>query len=347
MMVAKKVDLRSDTVTLPNREMRETMAQAAVGDDVYGEDPTVNQLEKEGAALVGKEAALFVPSGIMGNLLAVLTHTQRGDAVILDPEAHIFYYEAGGSSLVGGVQLWPVDKLHLPTGREGLKKALRPANLHFAPPTLLCLENTHNRNGGTILHPAEQNHLCKIAREKGLAVHLDGARIFHAAVALNCPVTHLTQACDSVMFCLSKGLGAPAGSLLAGTNHFIAQARRYRRLLGGGMRQAGILAAAGLAALEHIPFLAADHQRASRLAAGLQQLPSIKISPFPPPTNIIMLDVRATGLTALEFITRLAAHHVRAVDFGEYLVRMVTHRNIDDEDIDFAWHAVNSLCREL
>lgn len=346
-MVAKTVDLRSDTVTLPDREMREAIAQAAVGDDVYGEDPTVNQLEKEGAALMGKEAALFVPSGIMGNLLAVLTHTQRGDAVILDPEAHIFYYEAGGSSLVGGLQLWPVEGLHCPAGQEGLERALRPANLHFAPPTLLCLENTHNRNGGTILQPAEQHHLCKIARKEGLAVHLDGARIFHAAVALDCPVTVLTQSCDSIMFCLSKGLGAPAGSLLAGTNLFIEQARRYRRLLGGGMRQIGILAAAGRIALKHIPCLAADHRRAFRLAAGLKQLPFIKISPFPPPTNIIMLDVRATGLPAREFIARLAAYNVKAADFGKYLVRMVTHRDIDDEDVDFAQKAVTKLCRDL
>lgn len=346
-MVTKIVDLRSDTVTMPGPEMREAMARAAVGDDVFGEDPTVNELEKETAALVKKEAALFVPSGIMGNLIAVLTHTTRGDAVILDSESHIFYYEAGGSSLAGGVQLWPVENLHSAAGAEKLKKAIRPANLHFAPPALLCLENTHNRNGGTILPPEEQDLFFQIARGKGLAVHLDGARIFHAAVALNCPVTAFTRSCDSIMFCLSKGLGAPAGSILAGTDSFISQARRYRRLLGGGMRQTGILAAAGRLALKHIPHLTADHRRAFRLAEGLVRLAGLKVSPFPPPTNIVVLEVKDTGISAQEFITRLSALNVKAIDFDEYRVRLVTHRDISDNDIDFALAATEKLCQEL
>ena len=346
-MVTKIVDLRSDTVTLPSPEMREAMAQAVVGDDVFGEDPTINQLERETAGLVEKEAALFVPSGIMGNLIAVLTHTTRGDAVILDPESHIFYYEAGGSSLAGGIQLWPVENLHSATGAEKLKKAIRPSNLHFAPPALLCLENTHNRNGGTILSPDEQGLFFQIAREKGLAVHLDGARIFHAAVALNCPVTAFSRSCDSIMFCLSKGLGAPAGSILAGTDSFISQARRYRRLLGGGMRQIGILAAAGRLALKHIPHLAADHRRAFRLAESLTQLLPLKVSPFPPPTNIVMLDIKDTGLRAQEFIARLSTFNVKAIDFDEHRVRLVTHRDISDDDIDFALAAVKKLCQEL
>ena len=208
-MNIKTVDLRSDTITLPSKEMRAAMARAEVGDDVYGEDPTVNLLESEAAALVGKEAALFVSSGTMGNLIAILTHTTRGDAVILDPESHIFYYEAGGSSLIGGVQLWPVTNLHSYEGIDNLKKALRPPDQHFAPAALLCLENTHNRNGGTILKPEEQDKYYEIACKAKIPLHLDGARIFNAALALNCPVTDLTRSCDSIMFCLSKGLGAP------------------------------------------------------------------------------------------------------------------------------------------
>lgn len=348
-MVAKIVDLRSDTVTRPGPEMREVMAQAAVGDDVFGEDPTVNQLEKESAALVEKEAALFVPSGIMGNLIAVLTHTARGDAVILDPESHIFYYEAGGSPLAGGIQFWPVKNLHAhpAAGAKLLKEAIRPADLHFAPPTLLCLENTHNRNGGTILSPDEQNLFFQIASNKGLAVHLDGARIFHATAALNCPIIAFTHACDSIMFCLSKGLGAPAGSILAGTDSFINRARRYRRLLGGGMRQIGILAAAGRLALKHIPHLAADHRLAYRLAEGLTRLSPLKVDPFPPPTNIVMLGVKNTGLSARGFIAQLSALNVKALDFDEHRVRLVTHRDVNAEDIAYTLTAVEKICREL
>ncbi|NMB36094.1 MAG: low specificity L-threonine aldolase [Firmicutes bacterium] len=348
-MTVKMIDLRSDTVTRPGPEMRTAMVQATVGDDVFSEDPTANLLEEEAAALVGKEAALFIPSGIMGNLIAVLTHTARGDAVILDPESHIFYYEAGGPSLVGGVQLWPVEYLHSNPdfATEKFKKAIRPVDQHFAPPTLLCLENTHNRNGGTILSPDKQSFFFQIAHEKGLAVHLDGARIFHAAIALNHPVTAFTHTCDSIMFCLSKGLGAPAGSILAGTKSFISRARRYRRLLGGGMRQIGILAAAGRLALKHIPHLEADHRLASRLAEGLARLPLLNVSPFPPPTNIVMLNVKDTGLTAREFVARLSAFNVRALDFDEYRVRLVTHRDLCREDIDLALAAIQDLCQKL
>lgn len=343
-MVAKIVDLRSDTVTLPNKEMREAMSRAEVGDDVFGEDPSVNRLEREAAELVGKEAALFVPSGTMGNLIAVLTHTSRGNAVILDPESHIFYYEAGGTSLVGGVQLWPVENLHSDDGLQNFKNALRPDNIHFAPAKLLCLENTHNRRGGTILKPEQQDAFFEAAVEAGLSVHLDGARIFHAAVALNCPVTTLTRSCHSVMFCLSKGLGAPVGSMLAGSTSFIQTARRYRKILGGGMRQAGVLAAAGTVALKHIPYLVEDHNRALRLAEGLARLPGLKISPFPPPTNIIVINVEETGMSSVDFVSRLQSYGVKAISFGTNLVRMVTHRDIKDSDIDWALKAVEKLC---
>ena len=343
-MQKKIVDLRSDTVTLPGREMREAMSRAEVGDDVYGEDPSVNRLESKAAALMGKEAAVFVPSGIMGNLMAVLTHTSKGEAVILDPDSHIYYYEAGGSSLIGGVQLWPVANLHTPEGLENLKKELRPDDIHFAPAKLLCLENTHNRKGGTVLKPDEQDAFYKLAQEKGLALHLDGARIFNAAQALGCPVTDLTRSCDSVMFCLSKGLGAPVGSLLAGTSTFIETARRYRRLLGGGMRQIGILAAAGLLALKQIPLLAEDHRRALKLAKGLSEIPALEILPFPPPTNIVIINTEGLGMTSVDFISRLEPYGIKAVSFGKYIVRMVTHLDIDDDDIERALKAVKNIC---
>lgn len=343
-MKRKFVDLRSDTVTLPNEEMREAMREAQVGDDVFGEDPSVNRLEQEAAKLVGKEAALFVPSGTMGNLIAVLAHTSRGDAVILDPESHIFYYEAGGACLVGGVQLWPVVDLHDDNGVENFKKALRPDNIHFAPAKLLCLENTHNRRGGTILKPEQQDAFFEAASEAGLSVHLDGARIFNASVALNCPVTHLTRSCHSVMFCLSKGLGAPAGSILAGSASFIQKARRYRKILGGGMRQAGVLAAAGITALKQIPHLAEDHRRALLLAEGLFKIPQLKITPYPPPTNIIVLNIEDTGFSSEEFVSKLLSFGVKAVSFGENLVRMVTHRDVNDRDIEQALEAIEKLC---
>lgn len=328
------IDLRSDTVTLPDDEMRRAMSRAPVGDDVFGEDPSVRALEEKSAAMVGKEAALFVASGTMGNLIAVLTHTARGNAVLLDPEAHIFYYEAGGASLVGGIQLWPVVGLHSARGVEKLLAAIRPPNLHFAPATLLCLENTHNRQGGSLLTPEESDCFYSTARKLGLKLHLDGARIFNAATALGCPVTSLTRSCDSVMFCLSKGLGAPVGSILAGTSAFIEQARRYRKILGGGMRQAGILAAAGLIALERVSQLKEDHRRARNLAAGLNRIPGLKINPFPPPTNIVLLETGETGYSPEEItLTLQKCYGIKVIPFGKDIIRMIVHRDITDEDV--------------
>lgn len=344
-MKEKIVDLRSDTVTLPTAAMGEAMASASLGDDVFGEDPTVNRIEKEGATLVGKEAALFLPSGTMGNLVAVLSHTTRGDAVLLDSEAHIFYYEAGGASVIGGVQLWPMEGLHRGGAVLKLKKAVRPSNIHFAPARLLCLENTHNRLGGIVMLPQEQENLYASARELGLAVHLDGARIFNAAAALTCPVTDFTRCCDSVMFCLSKGLGAPAGSLLAGSASFIERARRNRKLLGGGMRQAGVLAAAGLLALEHRHDLGEDHRRARELARGLSPLAGLKVDPYPPPTNMVFIQTTDTGMPAAVFCSLLEAKGIRAIPMDENRVRMVTHRDIDDNDVAKTIQAVKELFR--
>ena len=339
-MKNKIIDLRSDTVTLPTAEMREKMAGAAVGDDVFGEDPTVNRLEQEGAALVGKEAAIFLPSGTMGNLVAVLNHTSRGDAVLLDKESHIFCYEAGGSSLAGGVQLWPMRGLHHGAVLK-IKEAVRPSNIHFAPARLLCLENTHNRQGGTVMLPEEHKKIYHTASGLGLSVHLDGARIFNAAAALNCPVTDFTRWCDSVMFCLSKGLGAPAGSLLAGSASFIEKARRNRKLLGGGMRQSGILAAAGLIALEHRHALSEDHRRANDLASGLSALAGLVVDQ--PPTNILIVHTIKTGLSPGEFCNRLAEKNIKILPLDETSVRMVTHRDIGDNDLEEVINAAKTI----
>lgn len=342
-MIDKDVDLRSDTVTSPTVEMREAMARAMVGDDVYGEDPTVKQLEQEGAACVGKEEALFLPSGTMGNLVAVLSHTGRGDAVLLDSESHIFYYEAGGASVLGGVQFWPLEGLHEGGGAvEMIKKGVRPPDQHFAPVRLLCLENTHNRLGGVVMPPGAMEEVCSAARHLGLVVHLDGARIFNAAAALQLPATDFTRHCDSVMFCLSKGLGAPVGSLLAGTTSFIARARRNRKLLGGGMRQAGVLAAAGLLALEHRHALQEDHRRARELAREIAALPGLDVDPFPPPTNMIIVHTAGANCSPGEFCAFLAEQGIKAIPFGENRVRMVTHRDISDEDIGRAINGVKA-----
>ena len=342
-MENKHVDLRSDTITLPTVEMREAMARAVVGDDVYGEDPMVKQLEQEGAACVGKEEAVFLPSGTMGNLVAVLSHTGRGDAVLLDSESHIFYYEAGGASVVGGVQFWPLEGLHAGVGAvEKIEKGVRPPDQHFAPVRLLCLENTHNRLGGVIMPPKAMDDIYSTAHHLGLRVHLDGARIFNAAAALDIPVTDLTCHCDSVMFCLSKGLGAPVGSLLAGDASFIAKARSNRKLLGGGMRQAGVLAAAGLLALEHRHALKDDHRRARELARGLSALPGLRVDPSPPPTNIIIVHTAEIKLSPEKFCDFLEEKGIRAIPFGENRVRMVTHRDISDEDIKRAINGVEA-----
>ncbi len=341
--VSEHVDLRSDTVTLPDSEMREAMANAPVGDDVFGEDPTVNRLEEEAAALLGKEASLYLPSGTMANLAAVLAHTRRGDAVLVDPESHIFYYEAGGTSLFGGNQLWPVDELHAGRGVEMLQKAIRPPNIHFAPPALLCLENTHNRRGGTVLSPEEQDALYAAAREYGLLLHLDGARIFNAAVAQGLAAALYTRSCDSVMFSLSKGLGAPAGSILAGSSSFIQEAKRYRKALGGGMRQIGILAAAGLVALERRHELEEDHRRAQELARGLIQLPGLIIDPYPPPTNMVMLHTLESGLYAADAVEGFSELGIKTLPFGEHTIRLVVHRNISDEGVEKTLQAAASV----
>nr|WP_156779702.1 low-specificity L-threonine aldolase [Desulforamulus reducens] len=334
-MTIRVVDLRSDTITLPTDEMRKAMATAVVGDDVYKEDPTVNQLEETAASLLGKEAALFVPSGTMGNQIAVLTHTARGEEVLLDSEAHIYYYEVGGPAMLAGVQLRPVSDLLTDHGPEILKGSLRGEDLHFPHTSLICLENTFNRGGGTILSPHTMGRIYSIAQEHNLKVHVDGARIFNAAVSLGVDVRTFSQHCDSLMFCLSKGLAAPVGSLLVGTRQFIERARKYRKALGGGMRQAGILAAAGLVALQNVDRLAEDHANARRLAEGLAKLPGLGVDLAKVQTNIIVVNVNQPR-SAADLTMALNNKGIKCSTFGPSTIRMVTHINVSKEDIDYA-----------
>ncbi len=341
------IDLRSDTVTEPTEAMREAMARAVVGDDVFGEDPTVRELEALAAQMVGKEAAVFVPSGTMGNLVAVLTHTQKGDAVLLEAEAHIYYYEVGSISAVAAVLPWPIAGTAGYIAPDQVRSAVRPPNVHFPPLRLLCLENTHNRAGGMPYGPEEMVAVCETAHELGLAVHLDGARIFNAAVALGVTPSALTRSVDSVMFCVSKGLSAPVGSLLVGSSEFIGRARRFRKMLGGGMRQAGVLAAAGLVALRTmVSRLAEDHRNAQRLARSIATIPGLHVDLNRVRTNMVLVGVTDAGLTASELATRLRAEGVLVSAIGPATVRMVTHRHISAAMVDRAVEVIRGVSAE-
>ncbi|WP_429226051.1 low-specificity L-threonine aldolase [Aeromonas veronii] len=323
------IDLRSDTVTQPTDAMRQAMLHAEVGDDVYGEDPGVNALEAFGARLLGKQAALFVPSGTMSNLLAVMSHCQRGEGAILGNAAHIYRYEAQGSAVLGSVALQP-----LPMQRDGtlafddIKATLAPDDAHFVQTRLICLENTHN---GKVLPLSYLQEMGAFVAERGLKLHLDGARLFNAAVASETPVEVIAAPFDSISICLSKGLGAPVGSLLVGSHDFIARARRLRKMLGGGMRQAGILAQAGLFALEqHVTRLADDHRRAKRLAEGLAALSGIELDLSLVQSNMVFLRLREGESAPL-----LAFMKERGILFSGYgELRLVTHLQINDDDIE-------------
>lgn len=326
--MAELIDLRSDTVTQPTDEMRAAMAKAAVGDDVFGEDPTVNALEAMAAEKVGKEAAVFVPSGTMGNLIAIMAHTQRGDGVILEAECHTYRFEAGSISAVAGVVPVTVQGVWGYITPDLLRAAVRGPNIHVPPSRLVCLENTHNRAGGIPFSPQEMDAVGLAAKHLGLAVHLDGARIFNAAVAFGVPVTDLTRHADSVMFCVSKGLSAPVGSLLAGRREFIDRARRFRKMVGGGMRQAGVIAAAGMVALTTmVDRLAEDHANARRLAEGLADLAGLRVNLERVRTNMVLVEVQPP-LTAPDFSQRLQREGVLALPVDASMVRMVTHRHI-------------------
>lgn len=343
----RKIDLRSDTVTQPTPRMRELISQAPVGDDVYGEDPTINKLEAYGAELMGKEAALFVASGTMGNLVALLSHTHPGEEVILEAEAHIYYYEVGGLCRVAGLVPLPLPgEGGIFTGDQ-LKMALRPANIHYPKTTLVCLENTHNRAGGRVLPQDQVEEIAAIAKAAGLKLHLDGARIFNAAAASGVDVKTLAAPFDSVMFCLSKGLAAPVGSLLAGSAEFIARARKMRKLLGGGMRQAGILAAAGMESLEVMTKrLGEDHQRAKHLADGLGSIPGLRIA-NPVETNIIMLDITDPRVTAEWLVQAWSEAGILAIARSQHGIRLVTHYQINDADVAYVIDVTRSFFSKL
>ncbi len=344
------IDLRSDTVTKPTEAMRAAMAAAEVGDDVYGEDPTVNRLQERAAEIFEKEAALFVPSGCMGNQIAVKVHTRPGDEVIIEDRGHIYQHEMGAAGIISGVLVRPIrseDRTGHLTWTE-IGSALRVGEGYDSSQTgLLCIENSHNMAGGTVMTAQHCRELCTRAHDLGIPVHLDGARIFNAAVALETSVAELTRDCDSVMFCLSKGLGAPVGSMLVGSHDFVAEARSWRKRLGGGMRQAGILAAAGLIALEESPNrLHDDHANARRLAEGLAEIPGISIDPGSVATNIVIFDVSATGNTPQEICDRLSEQG--ALAFGwDSVIRFVTHQHISNEDIDRALEAVSKSVTPL
>ena len=324
------VDLRSDTVTKPTPEMRRAMAEAEVGDDVYGEDPTVNRLEQRAAEMFGREAGLFVPSGSMGNLAAMRVHIRPGQEIICEERGHVYNFEMAAMAAIAGALARPVR------GNDGVlswslvKEAVRLKSPFRAQTGLIACENTHNIAGGRVLPPELADEICDEAHALGLRVHLDGARIFNAAVALGRRVDEITRKFDSVMFCVSKGLGAPVGSLLLGSRDFIQQARNERKVLGGGMRQAGVLAAAGLVALEKSPSrLHIDHENAKLLAEGLAGLPGIRLDPAKVETNIVVFDISGTGMTSAEISEKLRARQVYANGVSPVAMRMVTHCDVD------------------
>ena len=337
----KIVDLRSDTVTTPSAAMRRAMAEAPVGDDVYGEDPTVNALESECARVLGKERALFVPSGTMGNLACVLAHCQRGDEAIVGDEAHVFYYELGGATALGGVVLRTIPNRRGRLEPDDVERAVRDADSHSARTTLLCLENTHNRGGGTCLTLDRTRALAAVARKHGVAVHLDGARLFNASVALGVAPAELAAEADSVGVCFSKGLGAPVGSAIAGSAAFVARCRRIRRLLGGGMRQAGILAAAALLALREGPGrLSIDHENAKAFRAVLGETDAFATNE--PETNIVLFAPRDGARRDPRHVLeswRGAGVLVNHVGAGTF--RAVTHLDAARDDVVDAAHRLS------
>ncbi|MCP4869757.1 MAG: low-specificity L-threonine aldolase [Proteobacteria bacterium] len=333
------IDLRSDTITRPTPAMREAMAHASVGDDVFGDDPSVNALQERSAALLGKEAALFVPSGTMANQIAIRTHTEPGDEIIVETGAHIYQYEGGGYAALAGVSIRCVDGTRGLLDADQVRGGIRPEGglSHFPVTKLIALENTANRGGGTIYSPARVSAIAGVAREHELRLHLDGARVFNAAVGLGLPVADVVAEYDSISFCLSKGLGAPVGSLLVGSRPFIDRAHRFRKMLGGGMRQAGILAAGGLHALEHhVDRMADDHARARRLGAALAEFPGVTVDLQTVETNMVYADLGGTGLDADGFVSGMADRGVALIKVSPSVIRVVTHLDVDDAGIDHA-----------
>ena len=342
------VDLRSDTVTLPTEEMLEAIRHAELGDDVYGEDPTVNELEALAAERMGKEAAVLVPSGTMANLVSLMSNTKRGDLVILESEAHMYWYEVGGISAVAGLLPWPVKSKAGALDPVDVEASIRPRNLHFPEPALVCAENTHNRHGGTVVSPTQLRELGEVAKSHGLRFYMDGARIFNAAVALGVGVKEFTKHVDNLMFCLSKGLSCPVGSLVVGSQDFVERARKNRKVLGGGMRQAGLIAAAGIVALDTmIDRLADDHRNARFLAEDCARIDGLSVDLARVQTNIVVLDIRGLGADDAVFTSALKEKGVLAGAIGKGKVRLVTHRGIEREQVERALNTIKDVVGEL
>jgi len=328
------IDMRSDTVTRPSPGMRQAIFEARVGDDVFQDDPTVQRLESMLAGLLGKEAALFVPSGTMSNQVALGAHTHPGDEVILERNCHTFNYEVAGPAVLAGVQLHPLDGRHGVLTAEQVQAAIRPDDIHIPPTTLICLENTHNRAGGVVYPIEEIRTISRLAREKGIAMHLDGARLFNASVASGVPAREYAALFDSVSICLSKGLGAPVGSMVAGEGDFIDRCRRYRKMYGGGMRQVGILAAAGIYALEHhIDRLSEDHRNARAFAERVDRIEGIHIDLSTVQTNIVVMDITGLGIDPEQTASKLRERGLLVVVFGAAKIRAVTHLDVSAEEV--------------
>jgi threonine aldolase len=341
----KTIDLRSDTVTLPTQAMRQAIYEADLGDDVFGEDPTTNRLEKMAAEQMGKKAALLAASGTMGNLVCILTHCGRGEEVILGNKSHSFIYEVGGMSALGGIH--PHTVANQPDGTmklEDIEQAIRSDNVHFPRTRLICLENTHNYCGGTALSVQYTKDVAALAHKRGLRLHLDGARIFNAALALGVDVKELTRDVDSVSFCLSKGLAAPVGSVICGSGEFIAEARRNRKVLGGGMRQCGIIAAAGIIALEQmVERLTEDHANARRLAEGIAEIAGLSVDLETVQTNIVYFDITSKRLTSGVLVKKLAEQGIKILSVSPTRLRAVTHYGITTEDIEETLAALQKI----
>jgi len=338
------IDLRSDTVTRPTPEMRRAMMDAEVGDDVYGEDPTVNRLEQRAAEITGKEAALFVPTGTMGNTIAVKVHTEHGQEVICDSRSHVLDYELAMTAWFSGCLVRAIPTENGILTWDAIKPHIRPLGAHWAPTGLIEIENTHNMAGGAVYPLRTIREIADGAHEVGLKVHMDGARVFNAASALGVPVRDIVAPVDTVMFCLSKALGAPAGSMLAGPADLIRKARLYRKRLGGGMRQVGVLAAAGLIALEETPKrLFDDHCNAKFLAEGLSRIRGIEVDPAKVATNIVVFDVSATGVASAEISARLKSSGVLINGINPRQMRAVTHYDVTREDCAQALQTLSAV----
>jgi len=347
-MMKNFIDLRSDTVTRPTSAMRKAMSEAEVGDDVFREDPTVNSLQEKVANLLGKEAALFVPSGTMANQLSIKSHTQPGDEVIIEASSHPYNFEGGAGAALSGIQFQCLKGVRGILDASQIEEAIRPADHHFPVTKLICLENTHNRGGGSIYPLEKMAEIYRLTKSKGLLLHLDGARLWNASVATGIKPREYAQWADSVSVCLSKGLGAPIGSLVAGSKPFIDRVHRFRKMFGGGMRQVGIIAAAGIYALNHhLERLKEDHHNAKRLAVGLKEFKGVSIDPKHVETNIVIFDVTNTGMTGAQVAEAMKKEGVLIHAFGKTQIRLVTHLDVSSEDIEIALKAFKKVLGTL